>query len=95
VDDAPDLERLADVPLNIVLFRYRPEGLGEEELNELNARLADDVLADGRVYVGSTRVGGTVAFRPAIVNWRTREEDVDLIAEAVRDLGARAAAGTK
>jgi glutamate/tyrosine decarboxylase-like PLP-dependent enzyme len=95
VDEAPDLERLADVPLNIVLFRYRPEGLGEEELNDLNARLADDVLADGRVYVGSTRVGGTVAFRPAIVNWRTREEDVDLIAEAVRDLGARALARTK
>ena len=26
VDAAPDLERLAEVPLNIVCFRYRPDG---------------------------------------------------------------------
>ena len=26
VDDAPDLERLADVRLNIVCFRYHPSG---------------------------------------------------------------------
>ncbi len=29
VDAAPDLERLADVPLNVVCFRYRPDGLDE------------------------------------------------------------------
>ncbi len=33
--------------------------------------------------------GGRVAFRPAIVNWRAREEDVELVAEVVRELGAR------
>ena len=95
VDDAPDLERLADVPLNIVCFRFRPPGVPEAELNELNARLGDDVLADGRVYVGTTSFGGTVAFRPAIVNWRTREVDVDLFVEVVRELGAVLLAGTK
>ena len=95
VDDAPDLERLADVPLNIVCFRFRPPGVPEAELNELNARLGDDVLADGRVYVGTTSFGGTVAFRPAIVNWRTRERDVDLFVEVVRELGAMLLAGTK
>ena len=95
VDDAPDLERLADVPLNIVCFRFRPPAVPEAELNELNARLGDDVLADGRVYVGTTSFGGTVAFRPAIVNWRTRESDVDLFVEVVRELGAMLLAGTK
>ena len=95
VDDAPDLERLADVPLNIVCFRFRPPGVPEAELNELNARLGDDVLADGRVYVGTTSFGGTVAFRPAIVNWRTREGDVDLFVEVVRELGAMLLTGTK
>jgi glutamate/tyrosine decarboxylase-like PLP-dependent enzyme len=89
VDAAPDLERLAEVPLNIVCFRYRPDGVPEEELNALNARLGEDVLADGRVSVGTTSFGGTVAFRPAIVNWRTREEDVELLVAVVRELGAR------
>jgi glutamate/tyrosine decarboxylase-like PLP-dependent enzyme len=95
VDEAPDLERLADVPLNIVCFRYRPESVGEEELDELNARLGEAVLTDGRVYVGTTRYGGRVAFRPAIVNWRTRPEDVDLLLEVVRELGARLAAQSR
>jgi glutamate/tyrosine decarboxylase-like PLP-dependent enzyme len=95
VDEAPDLERLADVPLNIVCFRFRPEGVPEEELDALNARLGEDVLADGRVSVGTTSFGGTVAFRPAIVNWRTREADVDVLAEVVRELGARRLSRTK
>ena len=89
VDEASDLERLADVPLNIVCFRYRPPGVPEHELDELNERLGADVLADGRVYVGTTRYRGRVAFRPAIVNWRTREQDVDLLVDVIRELGAR------
>jgi glutamate/tyrosine decarboxylase-like PLP-dependent enzyme len=88
VDAEPELERLADVPLNVVCFRYRPSGLGEEELDELNRRLGQAVLHDGRVYFGTTVYGGKVAFRPAIVNWRTRPEDVDLIVPIVLELGA-------
>jgi glutamate/tyrosine decarboxylase-like PLP-dependent enzyme len=89
IDDAPDLERLADVPLNIVCFRFRPEGTSEDELDALNDRLGEALLADGRVYVGTTRYAGHAALRPAIVNWRTREEDVDLIVDVVRELGAK------
>jgi glutamate/tyrosine decarboxylase-like PLP-dependent enzyme len=90
VDDAPDLERLADVRLNIVCFRYRPPDLTEADLDALNARIGKAVLEDGRVYVGTTRYGGRVAFRPAIVNWRTTEGDVDLVIDVIRELGARA-----
>jgi glutamate/tyrosine decarboxylase-like PLP-dependent enzyme len=89
VEEEPDLELLAPVTLNIVCFRYRPSCLGEEELDELNARLGEDVLADGRVFFGTTRYGGRVAFRPAIVNWRTTERDVDLIVDVLLELAER------
>jgi glutamate/tyrosine decarboxylase-like PLP-dependent enzyme len=90
VDAAPDLERLAEVPLNIVCFRYRPEGSEDSpELDDLNRRIGEAALEDGRVFFGSTDYGGRVAFRPAMVNWRTRSQDVDLVAEVVRELGAR------
>jgi glutamate/tyrosine decarboxylase-like PLP-dependent enzyme len=89
VDEAPDLERLAEVPLNIVCFRFHPAGVDDEEaLNDLNERLGQAVLADGRVYVGTTTYEGKTAFRPAIVNWRTRPEDVDLLVDVIRELGA-------
>jgi hypothetical protein len=32
VDAEADLERLAEVPLNVVCFRYRPAGVPEAEL---------------------------------------------------------------
>jgi glutamate/tyrosine decarboxylase-like PLP-dependent enzyme len=88
VDTENELERLADVPLNVVCFRYRPAGVAEEELDELNRELGQAVLEDGRVYFGTTIYGGKVAFRPAIVNWRTRPEDVNLIVPIVLELGA-------
>jgi glutamate/tyrosine decarboxylase-like PLP-dependent enzyme len=89
VDAAPDLERLADVPLNIVCFRFRPPGVSEAELDDLNRKLGAMVLEDGRVYFGTTDYAGKVAFRPAIVNWRTQEKDVDMIVGVVRELGAQ------
>jgi glutamate/tyrosine decarboxylase-like PLP-dependent enzyme len=91
IDAAPELERLAEVPLNIVCFRLRPPGVPEEELDGLNARLGDALLADGRIYAGTTTYGGVTALRPAIVNWRTTARDVDLFLEIVQDLGAQLA----
>ncbi len=89
VDDAPDLQRLADVPLNIVCFRFRPPDVDEDRLDELNRRLGDAVLEDGRVAFGATVFEGHVAFRPALCNWRTRDQDIDLIVDVTRELGAR------
>jgi hypothetical protein len=51
------------------------------------------VLNDGRVYVGTTVYDGRVAFRPAIVNWRTTEADVRVIVDVIRELAAGATAG--
>lgn len=88
VRSAPDLELLA-AGINVVCFRFRPVGLDDEtELNTLNERLGNAVLEDGRVYVGTTRFDGHVAFRPAIANWRTTESDVDQLVDVIRELGA-------
>ena len=87
VEAAEDFELLAPVPLNIVCFRYRPSGVPAEALDELNLAIGHAVLTDGRVYVGTTRWAGKVAFRPAFVNWQTTTADADLMLETVRELG--------
>jgi glutamate/tyrosine decarboxylase-like PLP-dependent enzyme len=91
VDAAGDLERLAEVPLNVVCFRYRPAGLDEPALDDVNRRLGEALLDDGRVFAGTTVYGGRVALRPAISNWRTTAADLDLLVDVARELGGRTA----
>ena len=86
VDATPELERLAEVPLNIVCFRARPEGADESELDDINRRLGEALLRDGRVFAGTTVYDGKVAFRPAIVNWQTTEADVELLVDVLLEL---------
>jgi glutamate/tyrosine decarboxylase-like PLP-dependent enzyme len=91
VDAAPELERLAEVPLNVVCFRARPSGWSDDRLDELNRQIGAALLADGRVFAGTTVYAGKVALRPAIVNWRTEERDIDLLVDVVRELVAEEA----
>jgi glutamate/tyrosine decarboxylase-like PLP-dependent enzyme len=89
IDDEPELERLAEVSLNIVCFRWRPRDARETELDELNRRLGEELIRDGRVFAGTTLFDGKVALRPAIINWRTRAEDVDLLTDVLLELAGR------
>jgi glutamate/tyrosine decarboxylase-like PLP-dependent enzyme len=86
VEEAADLELLAPVQLCVGCFRYRPPGVPESKLDDLNQRLGAALLADGRVFVGTTVYRGMTALRPAIVNWRTTEADIDLLVSVVREL---------
>jgi glutamate/tyrosine decarboxylase-like PLP-dependent enzyme len=97
LDNAPELERLADVPLNIVCFRAHPYGIAEQVLNKFNTRLGNALRGDGRVFAGNTIYAGKLALRPAIVNWLTQTEDVDLFFDVTRELAAtiRAADATR
>ena len=86
VDRRPELELLAEPQLNIVCFRARPAGVPEAQLDDLDRRLGEALLADGRVYCGTTVYDSRVAFRPAIVNWQTTEADVEALVEVLIQL---------
>ncbi len=62
-----------------------------EVCNEINQAIGEAIIEDGRVYIGTTNYQNKVALRPAIVNWRTREEDIEFIADIVQELGGRIA----
>lgn len=94
VDEAPELERLADVSLCIVCFRVGLPGVPEEDLDRWNRAVGDALIADGRVFCGTTVYGGRVALRPAIVNWRTTVADLDLFVDVVRELADRTKPGS-
>jgi aromatic-L-amino-acid decarboxylase len=73
VDAAPGWERLAPVPFSTVVFRYRPEGVAEEEADRVNERILERVNASGETFLSHTRVRGRFALRVAVGNLRTTE----------------------
>ena len=86
VTQRDQLELMNDVQLNIVAFRYNPGDRSDDELDALNERLGEAVLADGRFQVGTSRIGPRTVFRPAFSNWRTRFSDVEEFAEVVLEV---------
>lgn len=87
VDDEPELERLAPVPLNIVCFRYNPGRLDDEKLNELNEELLVRLHESGAVLPSYTRLNGNYVIRAAITNHRSRREDFEVLVQEVLRLG--------
>jgi aromatic-L-amino-acid/L-tryptophan decarboxylase len=84
-----DLELLAPVTLNVVCFRALRPGLGAAELDALNDAVAIAVQESGAAVPSTTRVAGKRALRACIVNHRTREDDLDVLIDAVRTAAAR------
>jgi glutamate/tyrosine decarboxylase-like PLP-dependent enzyme len=87
VDAAPELERLAPVPLNIVCFRFKAAGLDEPALNRLNEELLIRLHESGVAVPSYTTLNDRYALRVAITNHRSRREDFDLLVREVIRLG--------
>ena len=89
VAEAPDLERMAPVPLSAVCFRFAPASLsfGEPELDELNVKILNRVQLGGRVYISNATIHGRFALRACIVNHRTTRADVEAVIDEVVRVG--------
>jgi glutamate/tyrosine decarboxylase-like PLP-dependent enzyme len=83
VEGADELELGAPVALNVCCFRCVPRGV--ENLDALNRQIATRLQLDGKVVFSTTRLNGRTFLRAAIVNHRTRDEDIDLAIAAVRE----------
>ncbi len=84
-----ELELLAGPRLSICCFRHAPPGMAEPELDLHNERLLESVQRDGRVYLSNATVGGRLALRACITNFRTTRADAERTVAIVRELGAR------
>jgi glutamate/tyrosine decarboxylase-like PLP-dependent enzyme len=87
VEQSPELELLAPVPLNIVCFRFVAPELDEARLNALNERILVQLQENGTAVPSSTALDGRLCLRVAITNHRTRREDLELLVREVLRLG--------
>ena len=78
----PSLELLAPAQLNIVCFRLRCD-----QADAVNAAIVADIQESGIAAPSATIIEGKVAIRAAIFNHRTCRADVDILVDAVLQLG--------
>lgn len=88
ISTADDLELLAPAPLNVVCFRYSPEGVSESERNEINREILLRVQESGVAVPSGIMLGERFAIRVANVNHRSQYADFTELVEAVRTIGS-------
>jgi aromatic-L-amino-acid/L-tryptophan decarboxylase len=86
VDESPDWELLAPVPLGLVCFRACPSGVSD--LDAFNEAIMHGVNASGRALLSHTRLNDKLTLRLSIGNIRTTERHVrqvwDLLNEQLK-----------
>ena len=84
--DAEGFELVSAGPLSVTCFRYRPATAppAEAEVDRLNRSILDAVQAAGQVFLTGTELQGRFVLRACIVNFRTRESDLDALLDAIR-----------
>lgn len=85
VNDADDLELLAPTTLNICCFRYI--GGAADTHDAINDEIVMRLQEEGIAAPSTTMINGQNAIRVNITNHRTRHADLDLLIQAVRDIG--------
>ena len=69
--------------LSVVIFRYVPPS---GDMDSFNQRLSENIMADGRVFISSTRVNGMFMLRLAVLHFRTHIEHVDYLLSLLQRL---------
>jgi len=77
------LEMLAPVPLNICCFRYKFAG----DMNALNTELVIRLQESGIAAPSTTTLNGQTAIRVNITNHRTQNADLNILVDAILDIG--------
>lgn len=97
IDARPNLERLADSPLSIANFRFRPEGgsLSDLTLDRVNRRIVNALMRGGSFFLAPTVLRGRSSIRVSITNFRTRRTDLRALLDAVETQGAEEVAATQ
>ena len=88
LDGLAGVEVVAPVSLNIVCFRLDPGDRDEAALRALNTEVMLRLQESGRAAISDTTVKGRHCLRAAIVNHRTRQEDLDLFVDALETVAS-------
>lgn len=89
IEQHPDYELLAPVPLNVICFRHRPAGIDDPgRIDALNERLLDAVNETGRAYLTHTKLDGMYTIRLVIGQTQVTSDDISRTWNLITDCAA-------
>jgi aromatic-L-amino-acid decarboxylase len=87
IEDSALLELLGPVELSVVCFRHLlNKDASEETRNLFNLALLKRIVARGRVYLSNAGLKEKFCLRACIVNYLTRESDIDAVVREVLEV---------
>jgi len=88
-----DWEVVTPATLAVVTFRYVAPGLPPEEIDRLQGRIVEAMLADGYAIATSTVLNGRPVLRFCTINPRTTDEEIRETLRRMAEMGRRLARG--
>ncbi|GAA5521172.1 aminotransferase class V-fold PLP-dependent enzyme [Aliifodinibius salicampi] len=90
INQHPDFELLAPVPLNTLCFRFQPSHISDEQkLNELNKRLLNQIQQSGELFLTHTTLKDKYTIRMVIGNTNVEQRHVEKAWNLIQSLAAK------
>ncbi len=77
IENHPDFELMAPVPLNTLCFRYRPKSMKEDAIEAVNQRIIEEINKTGKLFFMQTTLNGTFCLRLAMGNTNLAKKHVE------------------
>ncbi len=90
IEDAPDFELLAPVPLNTICFRYHPSDIEDlNELNRINEELISNLNKTGKLYLTHTKLKDIYTLRFVIGQTNVQEKHVNQAWSMIQEMAKK------
>ncbi|MEZ4826560.1 MAG: pyridoxal-dependent decarboxylase [Bacteroidia bacterium] len=91
IHESPDFELFTYPPLSLVCFRFRPNGVSDQEwINEMNAAIVEKLNSSGKIYLTHTKINGKYLLRLSVgqtyTTWNHVEEAWELIQQTAKTI---------
>jgi aromatic-L-amino-acid decarboxylase len=80
-----DFELVLEPFLNFTCFRYKPQGVSEEKLNQLNEQLKDNLNKTGKLFLSHTKIKDKYVLRFVIGQTYVEQRHIDNAINVIKE----------
>jgi L-2,4-diaminobutyrate decarboxylase len=87
MSEHPDLEVVTEPMLSTLVFRFRPDGLSEDDADHVNPGIRQTIAGSGSAVIAGTRSDGRAWLKLTMLNPDTTADDLRAVIDLVTETG--------